>query len=103
MVSREIAGKRSKRFFNIPTSCRWSRFLAYGATVLLKVWQLVPGSVRIRAYQSLIRIVARIHGPTGTFDVQRLALGMFIRVSNIYFREGAANGYAALKLAIQKY
>lgn len=98
LVSRDIPSKISKRVPNLPSASRWRCFSEWGTAVVLMVWLLVPALIRARAYRGLICLWAHMYGPTCSLKVQRLPLGMYVKVASVEYHDSLANEYTAIQL-----
>ncbi|KAG6087470.1 hypothetical protein E4U15_007828 [Claviceps sp. LM218 group G6] len=97
-VAREVAFKRPRTVRNGPTASLW-RFLSdRGATAVATAWRLVPAPIRIRAYQGLAFLGARMYGPSCSFKVQRLPFGLYLKTTPTRRYPMLANEFAALQL-----
>lgn len=66
------------------------------------VWLLVPALIRVRAYRGLICLGAHMYCPTCSLKVQRLPLGMYVKVASMEYHDSLANEYATIQL-VRRY
>ncbi|KAK4155772.1 kinase-like domain-containing protein [Chaetomidium leptoderma] len=101
-IAQEIASKQRRKqspaAFPSPFSSASSFLSDACAAIFKKVWLLVPGNIRIRAYCGLVSLGAHMYGFNDSLNVQQLPFGLYLKVVSAARREGLVNEHATLEL-----
>lgn len=63
------------------------------------VWRnVVPDTMRVRAYRGLAFLGSRLYGPSDSLNVQQLPFGLYLKAASAARRQAVVNEHAALEL-----